>query len=323
MITRPAWNGAATDGLAAASPQQTLPSVARAVEPAAVGSGVAQAGFWDWDLATGKVYFSLRWAAMLGWNADELQPTSGQWFDLVHPSDLPRVKALVNEAIDSALPSISSEHRMLHKDGSYHWVLIRAHVQCDSTGTPRRVLGSQADISDRKFLEDVLLHDVAYDAVTRLPQRRIFEARLSRSLHRARRCPEYLFAVLFLDLDRFKAINDTLGHRSGDALLRSVAQRLQTCLRPQDLIARYGGDEFVILVDNIRSEQDAYSIAERIQQQMRAGHQLADRILTVGASLGIAFSQADDSPDELLHRADTSMYQAKACGGSTYAVASR
>jgi len=323
LISRQAITASSPDCLPASTSQQDSQAASVSPPAEALADLGAHAGFWDWDLTTDKVYFSLAWAAMLGWDVDELQPTSSQWFELVHPNDLARVKALVAEAVERPGPSIASEHRMLHKDGSYRWVLIRAYVQCDSTGAPRRLIGSQADVSDRKFLERILLHDIAYDTVTRLPQRAIFEARLDRSLARVRRCAEYLFAVFFLDLDRFKAVNDALGHRHGDQLLRSVAERLQGCLRPQDLIARYGGDEFVILIDNIRTEQDAYGIADRIQQQMRCGYQLADRVLTVGASLGIAFSQASDSRDALLHRADMSMFQAKACGGSTYAVAAR
>src|SRR3972149_5849333 len=168
-----------------------------------------------------------------------------------------------------------SEHRMQCKDGTYRWVLSRGLAVRDVEGNPHRMAGSMTDISLRKAAEEKLLHEAVHDVLTGLPNRTLFMDLLGRSVARSKRRKGYLFAVLFLDLDRFKIVNDSLGHLVGDQLLGGIAGRLEKCLRPEDTVARLGGDEFTVLLEDINDISDATRVAERVPKELQSPLHLA------------------------------------------------
>ncbi len=196
------------------------------------------------------------------------------------------------------------------------------HLVCTPLG--RDGMGgvvSQTDITAQKLAEDRLAVLALYDSLTGLPNRNLFADRLRGALHRARRSPDHLFAIIFLDLDNFKVINDSMGHIAGDELLRTTSRRLEVCLRAGDSVARLGGDEFVILLEKITDATDAIAIAERIQEALTRPVNVAGNEVFVSASMGIVLSSGgQDSPDTLIRNADTAMYRAKAKGKTCYAL---
>ena len=272
----------------------------------------ANDGLWDWNPRTGAVYFSPRWTAMLGLGEGELPGTLEAWAALVHPEDRRRFRAELYDHVDGRSPHLESEHRLQHADGSWRWMLVRGIAVRDSTGRATRVAGSQTDITERKGSEEKLLHDAFHDALTGLPNRALLMDRLALALQRMRRRPQGLFAVLFIDLDRFKVVNDSLGHVAGDQLLMLVAQRLAECTRPGDTTARFGGDEFVILLEDLGSPAEAEEVALVVQRALALPMDLDGQEVFATASVGVALSRPEYTlPEELLRDADTAMYQAK------------
>gem|GEM_PF-1652957 len=281
----------------------------------------ASDGLWDWDLRRQHIHFSARWKAMLGYSDHEISEEPKEWASRVHEADLPLLRERVREHLEGVTPHFEIEHRMRHRDGSYRWMLSRGVVVRDENGEPYRMAGSQTDISDRKRYEERLVHDAAHDDLTRLPNRMLLSDRLDRALARTAREPGFRFAVLFVDLDRFKLINDSLGHAAGDKLLIQVAERLQGCVRREDTVARIGGDEFTILLEGLCDETAAFHTAERIQEVLSEPAPLGGHQVRTTASVGIALSGgANRNAEELLRDADLAMYRAKSLGGSRYAV---
>jgi len=268
-------------------------------------------GVWDWDLRADRVYYSPRWKAMLGYAEEDVGESPADWFRLVHPEDLDRLTGKLTAHRDGQTPHFEHEHRMLHRDGSYRWVLNRGFALRDDEGRAYRMAGAQTDVTDRR----------AYDALTGLPNKALFVERLEKVVGRARGTGGQLFAVLFLDLDRFKFVNDSLGHLAGDRLLVTFSQRLEGCVRPGDMIARFGGDEFAILVDDIEGAADAARVADRVQKALAAPFNLGGPEIYISGSIGIALSSTGyDRAEDLLRDADTAMYRAKAGGRARYEV---
>ena len=176
--------------------------------------------------------FSIRWKEMLGWKEEDIGRKVEEWYRLIHPDDLERVQQEIQKHLNGDTEHFECEHRILHRDGSYRRVLCRALVFRDDGGKPSRMAGSQSDITKRKETEEQLLHNALHDALTGLPNRSMFMDLLGRLQHRALRRKE-TFAVLFLDLDRFELIDDSLGHSTGDRLLLAVSRRLEYCVRPR------------------------------------------------------------------------------------------
>ncbi|MBV9848852.1 MAG: EAL domain-containing protein, partial [Armatimonadetes bacterium] len=280
----------------------------------------ANDGLWDWDLLTDVVYYSPRWKAMLGFAEDEIGTGLEEWFRRVHPEDLPGVEAEITAHRQGYTLHFENKHRLLHKDNSYRWVLSRGLAIRDRDGLACRMAGSLTDITEDKIA----------DPLTRLPNRVLFMDRLGRALERGKRDRDWRVAVLFLDLDRFKVINDSLGHLVGDELLISVARRLEACLRSGDTVARVtgqatvarlGGDEFTILLEDIQNEANAVGVAERILRELAVPFVLNGTEVFTSASIGITLGPAGyGQPDELLRDADAAMYSAKAGGKARYEV---
>lgn len=284
----------------------------------------ANDGLWDWDLSTNRVYFSPRWKALLGYRESEVGDQPQEWLDRVHVSDQAQLKAALDAHLQGRSDHFESEHRMRHADGSLRWVLCRGLAVRNDLGHALRMAGSLADIHERKLVESRLLHDALHDALTGLPNRALFVDRLGQTIAIARRQCDYHFAVLFLDLDRFKVVNDSLGHLCGDRLLVELSNRLRACVRPQDTVARLGGDEFAILLTSLDQLDIAIRAAERIQSALEAPFNVDGHEFTITTSIGIAFGTPEYArPGDVLRDADLAMYRAKELGRNCYAAFDR
>ncbi|HEX7975630.1 MAG TPA: diguanylate cyclase [Anaerolineales bacterium] len=293
----------------------------------------ANDGLWDWDLRANQIYLSPRWKAMLGYSDREIDSRPDEWFGRVHPDDLEAVQFSLSRHLQGLTPHCECEYRMRHKDNTYRWILTRGlavrapDISSDEPSfTPYRLAGSQTDITARKKAEEQLIHDALHDALTRLPNRSLFLDRLGRAIERLNRRPESPFAVLFLDLDRFKVINDSLGHTAGDQMLIAIAERLSLCLRSSDTAARLGGDEFVVLLEEIQGIHDAIAVTDRINKSLKSPFDLDGHKVVVTASIGIVLGAATLSAvsyrqaEEVLRDADIAMYRAKALGKNRFVV---
>ena len=275
----------------------------------------ANDGLWDWNLQSGEVYYSPRWKALLGYleDEDELGTRQGEWFDRVHPNDLDALSAHLESAGNGGTP-FEIEHRVLHRDGGYRWMLARGTGTRTDDGC-RRLVGSHSDVTARKEAELNLVHTSLHDALTGLPNRVLFMERLDHALKRAQRSNEKSYGVMYIDLDHFKGINDSLGHLAGDELLMSIATLLRQITRPGDTAARLGGDEFALLIEDIDTEAEALVVAERILEELRTPFILDGLDIHASASIGIAMGQpSDSSTTEVLRRADAALYSAKRDG---------
>ncbi|MFL5321207.1 MAG: putative bifunctional diguanylate cyclase/phosphodiesterase, partial [Myxococcaceae bacterium] len=229
----------------------------------------------------------------------------------VHPDDRERFSFELEQHVSGATPHFENEQRLLHCDGTWRWVLARAVAVRDSKGRATRISGSLTDVTNAR----------SRDPLTGLPNRVLYHDRLERAFARRRRDKGYSFAVLFLDLDRFKVVNDSLGHLAGDQLLVGIARRLERCVRGVDSVARLGGDEFTILLDGVTEANEAIRVAERICSELSKPFELDGRPVHSGTSIGIAMCRDEYvTPEEILRDADTAMYRAKAAGKARYQV---
>jgi diguanylate cyclase (GGDEF)-like protein/PAS domain S-box-containing protein len=280
----------------------------------------ANDGLWDWDLQTNRIYYSERWKAILGLEPNEVGDAPEEWFDRVHAEDRAHVERAVAAHRAGETTQLECEYRILHHDKSYRWVLTRGMAVRDDSGHETRMAGSQTDITRGK----------GADPLTGLPNRVMFMDALKVTVEAARQRPNACYAVLFLDLDRFKVINDSLGHMVGDQLLIAIARRLESCLRSADLItriterctiSRFGGDEFVVLLSGLREHANATLVADRILSAFAEPVSLGGNDVSISTSIGIAVGTGGaESADDLLRDADTAMYQAKTNGKSRWCL---
>ncbi len=277
-------------------------------------------GFWDWDLQHDHVYYSPTFTTMLGYNEEDLGEGPEDWFRLIASADLGSLQLDLDAHLSGKTPQLRNEHRLQHRDGTYRWYLCRGTAVRDASGKPTRVLGSLTDITDRKEIEEALQRAAQQDSLTGMPNRRRFQERLDEALEQAHNDASYRFAVLFLDFDRFKVINDSMGHDIGDRLLIQIAERLQHHLRKRDLAARLGGDEFVVLLDDV-DDSELASTVERLQHALREAYKVGELEVALTVSIGVVTSdQGYYRPQDVLRDADTAMYRAKAAGRARHAV---
>jgi diguanylate cyclase (GGDEF)-like protein/PAS domain S-box-containing protein len=280
----------------------------------------ANDGLWDWKLNTGDIYFSSRWTCMLGYSDNERWSDPEEWLGRIHPADEARVRSQLAAHCKGVTPEFSSEYRIRDKDGRYIWMLSRGIAIRDSSGAAIRIAGSQTDITEGKTA----------DPLTDLPNRSYFADKLESAIEESKNPGARLFAILFIDLDRFKIVNDSLGHAAGDELLRGIAGRLRSNLRGDAAcerlsgtaftVARLGGDEFAILLDGIEDETSVTKVAERILDLFAPAFNLGGHQVFASCSIGVAMGSSADTPDRLLQNADTAMYSAKTSGKNRYAV---
>jgi diguanylate cyclase (GGDEF)-like protein/PAS domain S-box-containing protein len=263
-----------------------------------------------------SLYTSPQIEKMLGYTPEEWRENK-LWPKCLHPDDRERILAADERFEAGGEEPFSEEYRLMARDGSVVWVREEAVLLRDETGEPLYWQGVIYDLTERKALEERLEHRAFHDYLTDLPNRQLFVDRLRKALDRTRRKSGRKVAVLFMDLDEFKIINDSLGHEAGDALLTLVAQRLKRCLRPEDSLARFGGDEFVVLIEDIEGPEVAVRVAKRITEELKRPFLLEGRELFAPSSIGIGLGDARaKTPEALLMDADTAMYRAKEEGGT-------
>ena len=279
-------------------------------------------GTWEWNIVTGEAEFNEYWAAIVGYTLSELEPISIEtWNKLVHPDDKAKSQILLQKHFNGELPYYEFEERVRHKDGHWVWVLDRGKVSSRTEdGSPLLMFGTHEDITDRKESEASMIYDLQHDVLTKTPNRNLLRDRLHRALLNAKRNSLKL-ALMFIDIDKFKQINDTLGHDIGDLVLIEVAKRIKSCLRESDTAARIGGDEFVVLLPIIADAEDAKVVAEKIRQSVMRNFALNGRNLDVSTSIGIAIYPEHGLDEETLMRhADVAMYYTKNHGRNSATV---
>jgi diguanylate cyclase (GGDEF)-like protein/PAS domain S-box-containing protein len=271
-------------------------------------------GLWDWDLRTDRVHYFPRFRELLGYSAEE--PLNR--FQLAfHAEDAERMRQAMRRLFEEQVP-IDEEFRLRCKNGSFRWFRGRGHAVWDTRGKPLRFAGSISDINGYKENELRLLYLADHDVLTGLPNRRLFLLRLCQGIGGARDSGR-LLAVLFIDLDRFKQINDVLGHDAGNQVLCEAATRIRGSVRDEDTVSRLGGDEFTVLLEGVDAESRVSAVADRIRSELNRPFALAEREVYVSASIGIAvFPRDGESAEELLKRSDVAMYQAKKHGGDNH-----
>ena len=285
-------------------------------------------GVWDWNIKTAEAKYSKRWKEMLGYAEDDILPTNDEWVKRIHPDDQSFVAGTMQAYLDGKTEIYVVEYRLRCKDDSYKWILGRGMiVSCDEDGKPLRMIGTHTDMTERKQMEDQVRQLAFYDSLTKLANRLLFNDRLTQAISTSKRSGCHV-AVIFIDLDNFKALNDTHGHVIGDLLLTEVASRLKNCVRNNDTVARFGGDEFVVMlseldVDKAASISQASIVAEKMRNILSRLYLLTIRHdgqsdTTVEhhctASIGVALINHEGSQDDILEWADAAMYQAKEAG---------
>ena len=284
-------------------------------------------GVWDWDIKHDIAKFSDRYKEMFGFDDDDIKTNMENWKNRIHPDDVESMNHTVDDYLTERTNKYVHEHRVICKDKSIKWVLSRGMVvERDRHGNPLRMVGTHTDITERKLLENRLENLAHYDSLTGLPNRTLFGDRLKLALAYAKR-EKKMLAVMFVDLDKFKEINDFYGHKIGDKVLKKMAQRLVSCVRESDTVARIGGDEFIVLLPIIDSQQDATLVANKIIKTVAKPIEIVkpteifqpikviQKNLSLSASIGIAFYPKHGKDEKLLViNADLAMYQAKNSG---------
>ena len=294
-------------------------SVRRSEERYSLVAEATNDGLWDWTLAQDSVYYSARCFEMLGVPRRAGAAASALWLDAVHPDDRDTLYRALTAAAHGERRSVEVEHRLRGTDGAYRYVLCRA-IGVGDAGHIVRLVGSLADVDQRKQLEERLRQAALYDDVTKLPNRKLFLERLAFAIAQSRRSPELTYAVLFLDLDEFKLVNDSLGHLAGDRLLSRIGSRLRQGLREVDLVARFGGDEFAVLLHDI-DPVALTAFVERLQNRLAEPIALDDHEIVVTASVGMTTSAVGyTNPEDTLRDADIAMYRAKSLQRGSHVV---
>jgi diguanylate cyclase (GGDEF)-like protein/PAS domain S-box-containing protein len=284
-------------------------------------------GLWDWDLVRNEVVYSRRWKEMLDYPDTEIGSSPEEWRQRLHPDDAEAALAALQECLDGHTSAVINEHRLRCRHGGWKWMLMRGIVVArDGDGWPLRIAGTMTDISEKRQSEERIWRHANFDVLTGLPNRRLFRDRLEREVKKAHRNGLQM-ALLFIDLDRFKEVNDLLGHDAGDMLLVQAAQRLNSCVRESDTVARLGGDEFTVILAELDAtgrmahvEQIAQKILTMLSQPFRLGKEVA----YVSGSIGITLYPNDaSSPEELIRNADQAMYVAKNAGRNQFSYFTR
>ena len=288
----------------------------RSQERLALAAEGANDGLWEWDLSSQEFYCSNRWRAMMGLPASASIGPISQWFDRVHDEDRADLRAALEAQLTGKTDQLQHAHRMRHEDGTYRRFLCSAVAVRGAGPRSVRIAGSLTETIEPRIIRQQAQNAASLDPLTGLCTRAVFVEELGRRLENFKQgrfaSP---FAALYLDLDRFKVVNDNLGHLVGDELLSAVSRRLESCVKPDDSLARLGGDEFAILLNDLGSANQANAIAFRIQEALKAPFSIGGREVFTSASIGIACGQAlYNNSEEIMRDADTAMYHAKSRG---------
>jgi len=282
-------------------------------------------GIWDWSIPDGNIQHNEAWCRILGLDESYLSHPLATFIERIHPDD----RASVSQAIDDSLAGLgpyTSEHRLRHEDGHYVWVADRGRiVEYRADGSPARMVGAVKDISERKHHEAEIQRLAFFDPLTELPNRRLLIDRLQQAIIRNQRNKTF-GALMFIDMDRFKQLNDSHGHAMGDTLLIQVALRLQQCIREQDTVARLGGDEFVVMLEGLAPPSEgtldnALLVGNKILDALNIPYPLGDISYPSTPSIGLSlFAGSGETVDTILHQADLAMYAAKTAGRNTLKI---
>ena len=277
---------------------------------------------YDSDLKTGEAIVSPEYAVMLGYDPVDFHETTAKWIQRVHPDDKKLVADVYRAYIKGEIQEYKVEFRQKTKDGNWKWILSLGKIsERDAAGNPLRMIGTHTDITERKQAEEQIRYLATHDALTNLPSLRLAKDRIFMALERAKR-NRTLAAIMYIDLDSFKAVNDNYGHEAGDILLKEVGERLLSCVRKVDTVARIGGDEFLLVITELQSSGSAELIAKKAVQLLSQPIDLNGKQATVGASIGIAlFPDHGDDAESLIKQADKAMYVIKYSGKNGYTFA--
>ncbi|MTW21114.1 diguanylate cyclase [Allochromatium palmeri] len=272
---------------------------------------IGELTFWEWDPKTDEVFFAPEWWRQTGYTLGELPLRLNEWARLLHPEDQVRILDHLSRFAETPATLTEIQYRLRCKDGDYRWFMARLTALPMAEGPLERVLLVHQDVTRSKLSADRAVHLAQHDHLTGLPSRALLEQLANHMLASARRSGN-LLAVLFFDLDRFKAVNDTYGHLVGDRLLRAVARRLREAFREEDLVARLGGDEFIVVLANLGDAADAEHAARDALKVLTPAYQLDGLELHCLSSIGISlFPRDGQTIEELVQRADVALYQAK------------
>ena len=278
-------------------------------------------GIWDWNLVENQVHYSSRWKSLLGYEDAEISSSPQEWLDRIHHEDAATVKFHLDQHLEGLTPYFRCEFRILTKANKYIWVSYRALMEVDQTGNPYRIAGSQTDITTQKEIEDKLHNEAYHDGLTGLPNRQYLNEKLQQILQLSADKDAEAFAVMFLDLDRFKLINDSFGHIKGDQLLLKVATLLNEWARPGDFVCRFGGDEFIIVMQHMESPETIIEEIQLLHERLNVPFVIDGKQVYVGVSVGVAVGPDHYlNPDEIIRDADIALYQAKNLGLSHYVI---
>ena len=276
-------------------------------------------GVWDWYMQTGVEFYSRRCKEIYGFAEDEIADRSDALDGRTHPDDVAQMQRDREAHFKGETETYTNEHRILCKDGSWKWVLTRGMViSRDAHGQPLRMIGTHTDISDRKDAEAQVWKQAHFDTLTGLPNRRMLRQRLDNAIRRSQQGQQQL-TILFIDLDHFKEVNDTLGHDNGDLLLVQAAQRILDCVGPNDTVARMGGDEFTVVLCDAQSSAQVETVLHCVLSSLATTFSLGTEQVFVSASIGVAqYPQNATLVEELLKHADQALYVAKGAGRNRF-----
>jgi diguanylate cyclase (GGDEF)-like protein/PAS domain S-box-containing protein len=300
--------------------KQTERALIESEERYALAVRGANDGIWDWDLRGDNIYFSPRWKMIIGYEDDEIRNSVDEWFNRVDPFDLARLRMSILNHLEGNTLSLEEEYRILHKDDTYRYVLTRGIAVRDSHGKAYRIVGSQTDITYRKRMEEQLHYDAFYDNLTALPNRALFLDRLTSAVELAKQRSDYRFAVIVIDINRFKAVNESYGHRIADLLLAEISFTLKQLIRPVDTAARTGEDEFGVLFEDVDTVEEVNSFESKIRKTLSMPFNVEGQEIFISVSLGIVLGGNSglepftryDQADEVLRDANIAIQRAKA-----------
>jgi diguanylate cyclase (GGDEF)-like protein/PAS domain S-box-containing protein len=286
------------------------------VEKLRLAVDAAELMYWEWERDTDQLHWGRDPSALVG--ASEGRNTSwSEYLEIVHPDDRDRYLATVNAAWEQA-GACTNEYRVIRHDGRVAWLSSHGKTLADASGKVYRMIGVSQDITERKRQEEEARFLAYHDTLTGLPNRRLLDDRLRQATFLAQR-RDTRVAVMVVDLDNFKQVNDALGHRAGDAVLREAAHRIAGCVRKADTLARHGGDEFVVVIPDLHQDGDSQVVAEKILRSLEPAFRVDGRDFTIGASIGISLFPTDAGDGEgVLRNADVAMYRAKQLGRNNY-----
>jgi diguanylate cyclase (GGDEF)-like protein len=290
-----------------------------------IATGAAKIGVWEWDLVTQSLIWDDQMYHLYNLAPTGLEEPYAVWASRLHPDDREQVEAAFNEALQGG-PAFDTHFRIVLPSGEVRHLKTAAEMQHHSDGTARAMVGVNIDITESKVMEAQLTHAAWRDKLTGLANRALFIERLQMAVSRVRHAEQSQFAVLFLDFDHFKLVNDTLGHDAGDELLRQIAGRLKVALRASDIgiddaytnvVSRFGGDEFLLLLNDLKAPTDATRVAERLLNALAPAYDILGHEVHSSASIGIVTSaQCQATAEDVVRNADVAMYEAKRAGRS-------